>query len=64
MWFKEIIIAVYTQNNMKPINNTLYGKNADLQNVKVSGMYIYHLPLKVKGIPQIEGLWRTSRRGD
>jgi hypothetical protein len=37
MLFREII-AVYSENGMKPIN-TLCGQNAELLNVKVDGAY-------------------------
>jgi hypothetical protein len=40
MLFEEII-TVYSENNTKPIN-TLYGQNAELQNVKAGGTYNYH----------------------
>jgi hypothetical protein len=42
--FKEIV-GVYNENETKPIN-TIYGQNAELQNVnplKTSGDYMYHL---------------------
>jgi hypothetical protein len=44
MLFKEII-AVYSENHMKPIN-TLCGKNAELLIVKEGGTYSYHYALK------------------
>jgi hypothetical protein len=45
MLFREII-AVYSENHMKPIN-TLCGKNAELLTVKAGGAYSYRWALQV-----------------
>jgi hypothetical protein len=44
MLFKEII-AVYSENYIKPIN-IICGQNAELQIVEASGTYSYHWALK------------------
>jgi hypothetical protein len=40
-----IIIAVYSDNHIKPIN-TLRGKSTELMNIKAGGAYSYHWALK------------------
>jgi hypothetical protein len=44
MLFREII-AIYSENHMKPIN-TLCGQNVELVNVWAGGTYSYHCAWK------------------